>query len=240
MRAASSGYSTAAIVARRGADCHVTSGARVSATDAVELAVSCPPPHPVRPRAPRRRDDRHRRDDGPLRRRRAPTSRWSPARSARRARSTCRRWPRSPPPQADQLGGYRHRGAGAGLRGAGRHRPPVPRRRRPVPRLRDDGHRRQRAPARVLGRRPGRGGRGRCSRSSARSARRWWSPTTPTAATATPTTSRPTGSRCGRSSWPRAEGIGPDKVYWTAIPRSVLEAGHGGVRRSAETTRSPA
>ena len=134
----------------------------------------------------------------------------------------------------DELGEHREIELADGDGGARRHRPPLPRRRRPLPRLRDDGRcRRTTVPSALLARRPDRGREPSSRGRSARCGRRCWSPTTTTAATATPTTSRPTGSRCTAPQLAAVPSYRPDlgeawdiaKIYWTAVPRSLLQRG---------------
>ena len=117
------------------------------------------------------------------------------------------------------------RRAGRRLRRAGRHRPPVPRRRRPLPRLGDDGP----APPTST---PGRSGRptstrppGTWWRSCGRSARRSLVTYDPNGFYGHPDHIQAHRVAMRAVELAAAEGVAPAKVYWTAMPRSVLEAG---------------
>ena len=111
----------------------------------------------------------------------------------------------------------------------------------------DDGHAvagRRRPRQRLLARRPDRGRRPPRRASSARCARRCWSPTTSSAATATPTTSRPTGSRCTppcsppcrRTAATSARPWDIAKIYWGAMSESRMRDGLRALRDAGDTT----
>ena len=171
------------------------------------------------PRAPRRRDDRQRRHDGPVRRRgrqrhagdlhagrggRGPRPRAGAP--GRRARRRARRAPRYRAGQRDE--------------GARRHRPPLPRRRRPLPRLRDDGAADERPPE-AFWRADLLEASDRLFDGHPRGAPAGAGHLRPTAATATPTTSRRTGSRRTAPQLAAAPAFRPDLGRPGTSPRST-------------------